>query len=425
MKKTPDDILEIAMLPASRCRVAYTLNNHQPVRCTIIGDQPLFYMDFEGTFDEEDSFGDSFAFEKIEKGLHDLRQKISLLDNLSAPSKPAGSALEEFYDDSAAVTQPGSLKQFDKTATGDLESVLRKSRLAASFLDFSATFGLTLRYSRQTATAFYDRQGGAILINPDIERADQIILLARELRVLWQHRNGARLHPLTFHPDQAILVNRAQTADQAVIMVRIAWELQLAGEKSAWERLETSSMGDLARAFARESYLDFRTLNNGTAAAAVFETWFLSDRCRGEDRKLIQQMLSDYRGYVFDGTQPSQAVTAELIAALGSMPFGKNYLAPYVQTIVSDAVFTEVRDRSNANFLWFIKFERSFRETEQELQKSKTQKTGVLNGDKQKGNGNTAEIITLSDTAPLTGARSASAGVGAKIIVFRTRGPES
>ena len=37
---------------------------------------------------------------------------------------------------------------------------------------------------------------------------------------------------------------------------------------------------------------------------------------------------------------------------------------------MDDAIFNEVRDRSNANFLWFVKFERSFRETEQHLQHS-------------------------------------------------------
>lgn len=419
MKKTPDDMLEIAMLPASRCRVAYTLNNTQPVRCTIIGDQPLFYMDFEGEIDAdaEAAFDDSFAFEKIEKGLHELRRKISALDKLAPSAKSASASLEEVYEDFAHVTKPAELPEFDGTAK--IEAILRKSRLASAYFDFGTNYKLSLLHSRQIDGAFYDRESGTILINPDLDETDQIILASRELRRLWQHRNGARLHPLTFHPDQAILVNRAQAADLSVSMVRIAWELQLAGEKGPWERIEASSMGDLARAFARESYLDFRTLNNGTAAAAVFETWFLSDRCRTEDRRLIQYMLSDYRGYVFEGEQPSQAVTAELIATLGSMPFGKNYLAPYVQTITSDAVFTEVRDRSNANFLWFIKFERSFRETEQELQKSKTQKSGVLEG--KKDNENTAEIISLTDTAPLTGAKAAQGG--AKIIVFRS-GPD-
>jgi hypothetical protein len=46
--------------------------------------------------------------------------------------------------------------------------------------------------------------------------------------------------------------------------------------------------------------------------------------------------------------------------------------------IMNDPVFTDVRDRSNANFLWFIKFERSFMETERELQSSsQNQKSDV------------------------------------------------
>ena len=39
---------------------------------------------------------------------------------------------------------------------------------------------------------------------------------------------------------------------------------------------------------------------------------------------------------------------------------------------MDDPIFADGRDRSNANFLWFVKFERSFRETEQELQSPET-----------------------------------------------------
>jgi hypothetical protein len=198
--------------------------------------------------------------------------------------------------------------------------------------------------------------------------ADQILLAARELRRHWQHRHGALIHPLLFHPDNAIVVNRAQAADLSVAMIRLAWELQLSGNGEAWERLENSSMADLTRSFAREAYLDFRTLNSGQAAAAVFESWFLSERCRLEDKKLIKQMLSDYKGYVFDKEEGQKSITPSLISALGEMPHGKNYLSPHAGTILQDPVFLEVRDRSNANFLWFIKFERSFRETEEALQ---------------------------------------------------------
>ena len=134
--------------------------------------------------------------------------------------------------------------------------------------------------------------------------------------------------------------------------------------------LLNSSFADLGRAFAREAYLDFRTLNNGQAMAAVFEGWFLSERCRAQDKLLINQMLNDHQGYVFDMKEVDSALTPALISALGAMPFGKNYLAEHAMTIIDDAIFTDVRDRSNANFLWFVKFERTFRETEQELQTS-------------------------------------------------------
>ena len=79
-------------------------------------------------------------------------------------------------------------------------------------------------------------------------------------------------------------------------------------------------------------------------------------------------MLADHEGQVFDVENVHTAITPAFIAALGEMPFGKNYLAKHADTVISDPIFTEVRDRSNANFLWFIKFERTFRETERDLQ---------------------------------------------------------
>lgn len=373
MSKKPSDdsnVTGFTLRPAPpACRTAYTLNNTQPVLCTIIGDEPIFFMNYEESF-AEDAFDESFEFDIIEQGIAALQEKILGMDSSAAAGdEPPGSIMHDFIESAMSVTRPG----FEQAAGEDGEDIedlkiaLRQSRLGAAYLDFAVRHKTKLVYSRETAEAIYDRNANAILVNPGCDSGERLLLAARELRRLWQHRNGALLHPLLFHPDQAILVNRAQAADLTVSMVRIAWELQLAGTPEAWARLETSSMADLAAAFARESALDFRTLNNGMAASAVFEAWFLSERCRHEDRRLIQQMLADYHGYVFESEAPSKAVGADLIGALGSMPFGKNYLAPFVGTITGDAIFTEVRDRSNANFLWFIKFERSFRETEQEL----------------------------------------------------------
>lgn len=437
MSNTTDNIFSREASLKGSCRIAYIIDNRQPVRCSIISDQPLFFMDFGGEADFAEDEGEIFDFTDIEQGVAALQERITGLGRFGEELREdtAEERFAMFLEDAAAITRPFAEQGRRPAAIKFIENTLRQSRLAAALLDFAAGYGTGLRYDPQVAGALYDRKGGQIHVNPHICREDQILMTARELRRVWQHRNGALLNPLTFHPDQAVLVNRAQIADLNVVMVRIAWELQLAGEKEVWERVETSSMADLARAFARESYLDFRTLNNGVAQSAVFESWFLSERCRNEDKKLIQLMLADYQGYVFDTEQSSQHITAELIIALGSMPFGKNYLAPYVNTIMTDAIFTEVRDRSNANFLWFIKFERSFRETEQELQTGRDisgrvdlhghpdNNKNIRFGDHEKE----AKVIALP-RAGQKSAASSEAGNGedsANIIQFRQRSGEA
>lgn len=361
-----------------RVRMAYTLNNVQPVLCTLLSDQPYFYMD-ETVPEDDDVALMEQTIDSLERDIADLNHKINAYESLSARfTSPAGEIMAEFQA-SAADMFVAQKTQDEAAFLSALCEMLSKSRMASELLTHAETHGVALRASVQTESVLFDRDVGAIFVNPAMVMTDAALLTVRELRRQYQFRSGAMLHPLTFNPDHGILVNRAQRADLAVAMVRAAWEMQLSGEKSVWARLENSSMGDLARAFAREAFIDFRTLNNGQASAAVFETWFLSERCRAEDKKLIQEMLADYRGYVFGSDQMSRSVSVELLSALGEQPYGKNYLAAYAQMIMTDPVFAEVRDRSNANFLWFIKFERSFRETEQELQTQEASpSSGVL-----------------------------------------------
>lgn len=378
-----------------RVSMAYTLNNYQPVRCTLIGDQPLFFMDYEGSFEAdrfvpaiEDDFSDITSLEAIEKGVEKLQERVMrALDSETArPLEKmdldhAEEIMALFLQDTREALSTGDVSASIAEDVDYLLAQVAKSRLGAALVANASRYETKFVMGGAVSTALYDRRQNTVFINPSLSDNDQILLLTRELRRVWQHRNGALVHPLTFHPDQAVLVHRAQIADLCVAMIRVAWEQQLAGLTAPWERLEKSSLEDLARAFAREAYMDFRTVSNGEASAAVFEAWFLSERCRQEDRRLIQQMLADYQGYVFENINPSTQVTSELILALGSQPEGKNYLAPYVSAIMADALFTEIRDRSNANFLWFIKFERSFRETEQELQ---TLETNPVSGTQQK-----------------------------------------
>ena len=397
------DFSNAAMVHQRVCRVAYTLNDTQPVLCTYIGDQPLYY--FEEEVFEEEEFFDPAEYGELAHELNKLREEIeSLEQNPYYVSDSTVQAFAAFAENAESLDVDFHLgKNQKEERLAELLSVLGESRVASAYLNVAEKHDITIEMSEQVEKAFYDRRSGSILINPNMEKADQVIFLAKELRRHWQHRQGVLINPLMFHPENAILVNRAQEADLAVSIIRTAWELQLAGIKDVWERVEDSPMGDLARAYAREAFLDFRTINNGVASASVFEAWFLSERCRQQDKKIIRAMLADYQGYVFSSEGPSQHVTAELIGNLGSMPFGKNYLAIHAPIIMEDPIFTEVRDRSNANFLWFIKFERTFKETEQHLQSESDLSTHDIRHDllEQQGQGfnndgtQSADIIQL------------------------------
>lgn len=412
------------------CRVAYTINHHQPVICTYISDQPFFYLDYEDDIEEEEMFTpEELAI--FDQELKTLRDEVAGFEKNNAliASQTAIIREEEFSENIESFGIDFSLTAAqEKDRLTQILDVLSLSRLAAAYMNMAEKNNVRYIMSRQIETAFYDRNTSTILLNPDMDIKEQIILMSKELRRHWQHRNGVLINPLLFQPEHAILVNRAQEADLAVNAVRIAWELQLAGVKDVWERVENSPMGDLSRAYAREAFLDFRTINNGVASAAVFESWFLSERCRQQDKKLIQAMLADYKGYVFENIKSSEAVSTDLIANLGAMPFGKNYLAQHAVTIMADPIFTEVRDRSNANFLWFIKFERSFKQTEQELQTESDLSThdprhDLYNKESQDhnhGNPQRADIITFpgSSTRPSRTAtgKAAKSANGATVI---------
>lgn len=353
---------EIKIWPLENCRFAYTLGTSQPVRCSWISDQPLFYADYNEIEDEEFLMDDP-VMQALERDIAELRDKTDAYDKISREfAAPEGQISSLFRDDAAFIS---SEYKPSKSNMQDALDILHTSRLASQFISFAQLHGISIRESSHVMDAAYDKTSNSVLVRADLDMPTKVLLMVRELRRMWQHRNGSGLHPLSVHPDYAVLINRAQQADLIVSMVRVAWELQLTGYKDAWMRVENSTLVDLGRAFAREAIADFRSINNGMAARATFESWFLSERCRKADRSLIQQMLADYQGYTFsDNVETSRLIAVDVMKALGKMPFGTNYIEAVSAQIVNDPVFTEVRDRSNANFLWFIKFERSFTEVE-------------------------------------------------------------
>ena len=353
---------EIKIWPLENCRFAYTIGSAQPVRCSWISDQPLFYADYQDAVDDEYLLDDP-VMDALERDIADLRDKTTAYDKVASEfAEPENHIQSLFKADADFISTVYTATESTLQASLDL---LHQSRLASQFISFAQLHNITIRESSHIVDASYDKTSNSVLVRGDLDEPTKVLLMVRELRRMWQHRNGAGLHPLSVHPDYAVLMNRSQQADLTVSMIRVAWELQLAGYKDAWVRIENSTLSDLGRAFAREAIADFRSINNGLAARATFESWFLSERCRKADRSLIQQMLADYQGYNFsDNVETSRLITLDVTKALGKMPFGTNYLDVVATQIINDPVFTEVRDRSNANFLWFIKFERSFTEAE-------------------------------------------------------------
>lgn len=422
MSKNYEDLCNEQNIQNRVCSVAYTLNDYQPVISTHIGDQPFFYMDEEDIIDEDDGYSIE-ELEILAQEIKALQGEVAALENTPEfMPEDTMKLYSHFTENAVSITNEEkfilSAKE-QEARIEDIQKILGESRLAAAYLTCAKKHDVTIKLCDQVADAVYDRRSGTILLYPHMDMSEQILLTVRELRRHWQHRSGALINPLTFQPENAILINRTLEADLVVSVIRVAWELQLAGLKDVWERVEASSLSDLSRSFAREAFMDFRTINNGAAAAAVFEAWFLSERCRQQDKKIIQSMLADYNGYVFSNDEASKQVSLELIAALGEMPFGKNYLSAYASTIMDDPIFAEVRDRSAANFLWFIKFERAFKETEQELQSESDLSTRDIRHDllnnKSQGliddNKQSADVIQLFEFQDKQSAKSSkSAG---------------
>lgn len=352
--------------------VAYTINNQQPVACTFIGSQPLFYMDIDAD-DEDLAYSDDPEMEFLAAELEALKREIEIYDNetlsLSGRVHDADQALKNIQEKVAQSQAHENISApFEDIET--LVNLISISQTARTYLKIAKENNVSITYSAQIKGAFYAKTAKKLFINPHNDIDVQILLMARELRRATLDTYKALINPMAFETNEAILANRAITADLSTQMVRIAWELQLADHKSAWELLKNSSLHDLARAFSCEAITDFRSLNDGRAATAAFECWFLSDRCRYTDRALIKDMLADHQGYISGKKYETTPHIIEYITMLGTQPSGKNYLADHAITIAEDAIFKEVRDRSNANFLWFIKFERTFREAEETLQKT-------------------------------------------------------
>jgi len=204
----------------------------------------------------------------------------------------------------------------DRIALEEIGALMLKSRTGEMLLRDASERGLKIFFDPQTPQSqFYPRgESCVIVLNPERPRGDLIGTLGRELRRAWQYYRGALTNPMSFEPDEAVLVNRAQQADAFMMSVK-----------------------------------------------------FFEGSCtKAHDKRIIHQMLLDDAGYMKVAHKGSRA-DMDLFRKLGELPQGANYLSIRSKRAPTDMCYSTVEDRSNANFLWFIKFERSFQEKELQM----------------------------------------------------------
>jgi len=256
---------------------------------------------------------------------------------------------------SAFAVQPATdieaaLALLNHSATGQM--------LAAQDVIFTITSAIS--------GARYDATRDTLLINPYLTVEQAVLMIAREMR----HKMLQPVKPLLSHPDRAVLLNRAIQAELNGIMIQVAWELSLAGYNGAWTCVSESALADQAFAFGHRASEDFRALRDGRSAIAAFDQWFYSGRTRKADRALIQSLLAQ-QAHKDNLPVFSISETIEALRLIGDRGLGRNYLLDHMATLLEDGFYGEVRDRSNANFLWFVKFERSYRAAEEAVEAQK------------------------------------------------------
>lgn len=285
-------------------RLAYTIDGYQPVKCSLVGDDPLYYCDDPQVSEEVERIFSPMMFERepirFEMPEYKELDVTELLFRLSQSNYLRG-----MLGDIAVVTSPHV-----KTA---------------------------------------ESRGRVITLWSYLCVEEAFLLCAKEIRRVWRGRYD--LSQLSV--DGRLFEARLHEADLAGGMVRAAWEAKLSGYDAPWRRLFEH---DLKRAMMHEAQKDWRTLRTGQAQLHAVEGWYLSNRLIEVDKATVKTLLATFQDKWGDKHKP-----VDMVIQYTRLPTGESYMAKGIEIFLTDPVFDAIRDKQTANFAWFIKFESSFR----------------------------------------------------------------
>jgi len=339
--------------------------------CNVIGDQPLFYMDDHVEDDDLLMIEDeAMMMEQLSSMDRDfltkMRKKIDAYENTAKSLSQFDIKLpEQEFDAIFAMNEK-------ITSIQDVLDFGHQSDIFQSYHTMMENYDIEIVFDVTTQTAAFDKQQSKILVNPNQTLVGATKSCLQSMRTAWLDKNGILLNPLLFMPEEAIIINRIQKADLDITAVAYAWDLKLAGHNDLWASEMCGPDADLYSSYAMEAMTDFRAIKNGLALRSTFEKWFISNRCKAHDRQIIQIMMGGHSDIEINDGTASYNIAVSIIANMGRHPMMDNYLSLITTQIMNDTLYTDVRDRSNANFLWFVSFERRMANMEQELQDGET-----------------------------------------------------
>lgn len=366
------DIMNFMAHGGATPKMAMTFNRKPSFTCSYIHSDQYFYADdeYDQTLMQFEDALDSDIEERMIP--HALRQAKETSEGfITLGDAEFGLPLT---DDLVALCRD-ALKPQEACDVNKAIEILQGSDLAREYLEFADKADISFETSAEVDQLAIDYTDNVIVMPQTVSDLEASLLMMRGVRAL-QMKD---VRPLLQNPERAILLNRSIEAELACIPVHVAWELKLNGFEEAWNYISASGLSDLAYAFGHRASDDFRAIRDGRSAIAAFDQWFYSGRTRKADRAIIQTLLAAGDD-VKEAQELSNTQVIEALRSIGSRSImGKNYLVEHFMTLLEDGFYGEVRDRSNANFMWFVKFERSFREAEEQVEAKRASENTDMN----------------------------------------------
>ena len=206
----------------------------------------------------------------------------------------------------------------------------------------------TLHYDSQAVRPYVYKPQGIATVPAHRSLGELMVHVVTALRMFTQ----PCINPLDYAPNDAILMNRVVHYDAGVFAIIVAYELMRSGKDTMWSWLYTNCPSGPIREYEKTA-ANFRTINSGEAYRKCWDMMFRNTTVI--DKRIIHHMLFDE--YMKASTKAK--VSLREVQAFGELPNGVNYIPK-----IDLSKYSVLEDKSNANFLWFITFERSFQDKE-------------------------------------------------------------